>query len=490
MAVYQWTGNAATGVFATAGNWQTGGIAATAPPGPSDVAIIVSAAMPIAGTGTANVLNFGGTDKVDGHLTATYGCPVNENLTLLPGAILTTPKLHIVVGFDPNPPTTGVAKVTVGEHAHVVISGCNPPDTYAIQLAEAIKIDKLPVESYGTLAVQGPHAVVNGGNLPMSVGQDGTGVLTIRNGAVVSVGNGDPLIYPWALVIGNHLSSNGTVEVSQGSLLAHGQVIVGRKSIGSLNVNEGGLVVAEDMAIGWAPDGGQGSATIKGKDARLIVDNLLEVQHMGAGSLTVAEHGFVSAGIAITVNGAISLADGQIETTALALNTNATLSGHGTVIAAAGFSNNGGTITAEHRLNLIGDIDNAGEISVDAGGDLRCFGSIDDTGLIELQANSVASLEAVASGQTIKFAGNKARLVLRSPGDFSGVVKDFGPTHSIELEVEATSLNFDIASGMLTLKQGVPGNVVAQWQMQGVIAYTVNNFLLAPGLPSVITFFP
>jgi hypothetical protein len=93
MAIYHWTGNAGTGAFATAGNWQTAGIAATAPPGPSDLAIIVNAATPITGTGTANILNFGGTNKVEGHLTAMYGCPVNENLTLLPGTTLTTHRL-------------------------------------------------------------------------------------------------------------------------------------------------------------------------------------------------------------------------------------------------------------------------------------------------------------------------------------------------------------------------------------------------------------
>ena len=483
MAIFHWTGNAATGSFAKAGNWDP---AANAPPGPSDVAIIANAAMPITGTGTANVLNFGGTNKVEGHLTAMYGCPVNENLTLLPGATLTTPKLHIVVDFGPNPPTTGIAKVTVGNHSRVVISGCNPPDTYAIQIAETIAN---VAESHGTLVVQGAHAVVNGGNMPMSVGQDGTGLLTIRDGAEVSVGNGDPIKYPWALVIGNHPQSNGTVEVSHGSLLAHGQVIVGRYSTGKLDVHQGGLVVAESMAIGWAPDSGlgdqgKGSVTVKGSDACLIVDNSLQVGHMGVGSLTVTEHGFVSAGIAINVNGALSLADGQIETSALGVNEGATLTGHGTVIASAGLNINGGAITAHQQLNLIGDIDNAGTITVAAGGDLRCFGTLlDDQGSIELQANSVASLEAVASGQTITFAGNNAKLVLRNAGDFGGTIMDFGPTHSIELEAEATGHNFDIPSSTLTLT-GPGANVVAKLLMKGL---TSTSFNVVPGPTTLIT---
>ncbi|WP_166656306.1 hypothetical protein [Paraburkholderia sp. BL10I2N1] len=410
---------------------------------------------------------------------------------MLRGAILTTPKLHIVVDFSPNPPTTGVAMVTVGEHSRVVISGCNPPDTYAISIANI-------VGKHGTLVVQGAHAVVDGGNQPMSVGQDGTGVLTIKKGAVVSVGNGDPIKYPWALVIGNHWHKlkpgSGTVEVSNASLLVHGQVIVGRNTVGKLDVHERGLVVAEDVAIGWAPDSGQGdqgkgSVTVKGSDARLIVDNSLEVGHMGVGSLTVAEHGFVSAGIAINVNGALSLADGQIETTALGVYTGATLSGHGTVIASAGFNiNDLGAITAHQQLNLIGDIDNAGTITVAAGGDLRCFGTLlDDQGSIELQANSVASLEAVGSGQTITFAGNNAKLVLRSPGAFGGTIKNFGPTHSIELEAEVT-LPPNFANGVLTLTGPGNNNVVAQLQMQGAIAYNTNSFNVVPGPPAVITY--
>ncbi|MGF6810855.1 hypothetical protein OKW30_006047 [Paraburkholderia sp. Clong3] len=168
--------------------------------------------------------------------------------------------------------------------------------------------------------------------------------------------------------------------------------------------------------------------------------------------------------------------------------TGATLTGHGTVIATAGFSNDmGGAITAEQQLNLIGDIDNAGTITVAAGGELRCFGTLEDSGSIALQANSVGSLEAVASGQTITFAGNHAKLVLRNPGAFSGAINGFGLTHSIELEAEATVPNF--ASGVLTLTVP-PGKVVAQLQMQGPFPYTTLNFHVAPGLSSVITFVP
>jgi T5SS/PEP-CTERM-associated repeat protein len=377
--------------------------------------------------------------------------------------------------------------VTVGHGSRVVITGCNPPDTFAISIA-----NREDVGTQGTLAVEGAHASVNGGNQPLCVGYSGAGVLTIKQGAVISVGNGDPIKYPWALVIGNHSTADGTVEVAHASLLVNGQAIVGRNTTGKLDVNQGGLVVAESMAIGWAPDSGQGdqgkgSVTVKGNDARLIVNNTLEVGHMGSGSLTVAEHGLVSAGISIYVIGSISLAEGQIETTAMGIDPHATLSGQGTVIASAGLNiSENGAITAHQQLNLVGDIDNAGTITVDAGGDLRCFGTLlDEKGSIKLHANSVASLEAVQSDQqTITFAGRNARLLLRDPAAFGGTIEGFGLSHVIELEVEAD--NRTLIGNTLTVTG--PIGVVAQLQMSG--NYTDHNFALTPGFPSVIRFSP
>lgn len=98
------------------------------------------------------------------------------------------------------------------------------------------------------------------------------------------------------------------------------------------------------------------------------------------------EHGFVSAVIAINANGTLSLADGLIETSALEGNDGGTLTGKGTVIASAGLSiSEKGTITVHQQLNLIGDIDNAGTITVAARGDLRCFGTLVEGAAISIR---------------------------------------------------------------------------------------------------------
>jgi T5SS/PEP-CTERM-associated repeat protein len=469
MANYKWTGNALTNAFFTPGNWDTdGGTPATVPPGPNDFATIDNTAAAITGTGTAQVLFFQGTDEIAGHLVATGGIPVNAQLTLRPGAVLTTPRLHFPVALQP-PPLAGT--LTIGKDSSVVIFGPHTLNDYAIMLA-------VEPGSNATLLVDGEHAVVNGRNLPMSVGQAGNGQMTIRNGAVVAIGNDDPLIYPWALVIGNHVTNGqaatGKVTVSDASLVARGRVIVGQNATGTLEVNAGASVVADDMSIGYAAPAGQGSVSVNGDHARLVVANALEVQEMGTGSLTVTGKGSVSVGKGIFVSGTLSLSDGQIETTALGLATGATLTGHGTVIAAAGFDISG-TITAGHSLNLIGDIDNASTITVAAGGHLRCFGTLlSDNGNIELQANSVATVEAVQSPQTITFSGSNARLELRSPGAFLGTIVGFAKTHAIELDAEAISFTF--AGTVLTIKG--PFGTVAQLQMTG--PYNATSFTLNP----------
>ncbi|MGF6781813.1 hypothetical protein [Paraburkholderia sp. GAS334] len=174
MANFQWTGSAGTNAFFTPGNWDTdGGTPASVPPGPNDSATIDNTAAAITGTGTAQVLIFQGTDEIAGHLVATGAIPVKAQLTLRPGAILTTPRLGLVAGA-----------LTVGKDSSVVIFGPHNLNDYAIKLA-------VGAGSNATLLVDGEHSVVNCRNLPMSVGQDGNGQMTIKNGAVVAIGNDD-----------------------------------------------------------------------------------------------------------------------------------------------------------------------------------------------------------------------------------------------------------------------------------------------------------
>lgn len=183
----------------------------------------------------------------------------------------------------------------------------------------------------------------------------------------------------------------------------------------------------------------------------------------------------------------LSLTNGMIDTQAMGIYDGGTLSGSGTVIAAQGFNNNGGTITAHGKLILVGDIDNPanGDVPmmiVAAHGDLQCFGALTDDGTPSLQAHSVASLEAVDSQQTVSFDGSPATLVLRSPGAFAGSIKGFAHNHEIVVEADVTGIVYN--SGVLTVHG--PGNtVIAQLQVIG--NYDPPPFNVATGFPGVIT---
>ncbi|MGT2471546.1 hypothetical protein [Paraburkholderia terrae] len=278
------------------------------------------------------------------------------------------------------------------------------------------------------------------------------------------------------------------------SLLARGQIIVGRNSTGTLNVDAGGVVVAENLAIGWEPKRqsgtivteGIGSVTVNGRDARLIVDNQLEIQHMGTGSLVVKDHGIVSAGVGIIVNGALSLAKGMVNTQAVGIYDGGTLSGSGTVVAPQGIKNSGGTITADGKLILVGDVDNPANddspmMIVAPHSELQCFGALTDNGKLSLLAHSVASLEAVDADQTISFDGQHAKLVLRSPGTFAGSISGFKHNDKIVVEADVTAIAS--ASGVLTVK-GLGGTIIAQLKIAGALP----NFQLShPGFPGEIT---
>jgi len=473
MANYMW--NAGAGDFNAAKNWEVSGAVPTQPPGSGDFATFDGAGIVVTGTGTAQRLIFY-TAQIEGQLTATYGTAVNQDLTLDESASLTTPRLGIPIDNS-----QGGGTLTVGKNASVVITPFHTVDNPAIAVGDAALAD--PEALAGTLLVQGVGAIVNGGNQPIYVGSHGVGLMKISDGGVVTAGNGDCLIYPWALVIGNH--ATGTVDVSDATLTARGQIIVGRQATGTLTIGGCSVVAAEELYIGWSASG-TGSVSISGNRARLFVTGLLDVAAAGGtGSLEVANDAVVSAGIGVVVNGTLTLDGGRIDATALAVN--GTLVGAGKVTAPTGFENNAGTIEAQGLLILVGDLSNDGTINVDTGGELQCIGSLIGQGKIGLKTGAVASLAAVASTQAITFAGSSGKLVIRSPADFYGTISGFVKGDTIELDAPATHGTFaagvvnGVTGGVLTLTDA-PGNVVAQLSMIG--AYVTTDFKLNP--PGVV----
>jgi T5SS/PEP-CTERM-associated repeat protein len=459
MEDYEWTASASTADFGVVGNWQIAGLPAAVPPGTGDRATIDTAGAVITGAGTVAYLLFLDLMAVQGPLTGLLAIKVSADMTLLPGAVLTTSLLNIAMQ------TNDAGTLLVGEHSSLVINGDHPANSYAIFVGQG-------VGSKGKLHVHGNGAVVNGGGEPVVIGHKGHGALRIRKGGSATFGNADPYLFPYAVVIGNRNGSEGRVRVSDAALSARGEIVVGRAGNGVLEVMRAGVVAAEKMEIGLSA-GGAGSVTVDGERTLLTVATTLTIGVAGSGSLVVGNRGCVAVNFGIQVNGNLMMSDGLIETGSLVVNAGGTLAGHGKVIAAAGFANTG-TITAHHRLVLIGDISNNGAIEVDANGYLECpgaFGATGDTGSMVLAAGGIASLGAVTSGQTVSFTGN-GRLKLHSPQSFAGVIAGFSPGDTIELDAQPTATpTFGV--GVLTI---LVNGFTAGLKMSGT--YTTTSFIM------------
>jgi T5SS/PEP-CTERM-associated repeat protein len=160
--------------------------------------------------------------------------------------------------------------------------------------------------STGTVTVDGAGSTwainSSGTTLALLVGNRGKGALTIQNGGVVS----DSQI----LEIGTLAGSTGTVTVDgAGSTLNLGGILfVGEQGAGTITVRNGGSVGFSSGAPSGAIIGGvagsTGAVTVDGVGSTLTVTNgsLLVVGDDGIGSLTIANGGVVSASTAIAVH--------------------------------------------------------------------------------------------------------------------------------------------------------------------------------------------
>jgi len=167
------------------------------------------------------------------------------------------------------------------------------------------------VDSVGQLAIMGGGTVTNGGfaligqvagsqgmvtvtgpgstwtsNDYLSVGEGGTGHLTIANGGAVTAFEGS---------VGYAAGSQGTVIVTgPGSTWTNSNELwVGQSGTGHLTIANGGAVTAYQGYVGFDP-GAQGTVTVTGPGSTWINSDALTVGGSGHGQLTVADGGTVS----------------------------------------------------------------------------------------------------------------------------------------------------------------------------------------------------
>ncbi|CAE6864254.1 hypothetical protein R69746_07987 [Paraburkholderia aspalathi] len=139
----------------------------------------------------------------------------------------------------------------------------------------------------GTVTVDGAGSELTSSDNTIA-GYGGTGTLTISNGGKVNAGGGGLGAYSYA-------TGTATVDGAGSEWNNSGTMAVGNGGVGTLTISNGGKVTNSGGAIGVAA-GSVGTVTVTGTASTWANSGSLTVGDAGKGSLTIANGGTVSAG--------------------------------------------------------------------------------------------------------------------------------------------------------------------------------------------------
>ncbi|MBB5984423.1 autotransporter-associated beta strand repeat-containing protein [Sphingobium lignivorans] len=204
----------------------------------------------------------------------------------------------------------GTGNGTVG-HGDVTVSGGATVTSYTSALGvDTGSSGKLTLTGEGTI-----YTVLDregfAGN--MRVGYNGTGTVTVSNGALLAAAalvdvasqsgsEGTLLIENGGHVTGQSMRIGGQTETvgsvtvdGEGSTLVIGsdRIGVGISGNGTLTVSNGGSASSEGAVIGWEA-GGKGTVTVTGAGSTFSNDGSLYVGNVGEGTLNVSDGGRVT----------------------------------------------------------------------------------------------------------------------------------------------------------------------------------------------------
>jgi fibronectin-binding autotransporter adhesin len=162
--------------------------------------------------------------------------------------------------------------------------------------------------SGGTIVRSGTLAISSGGSINHASGtvavgsvSGDVGMLSINGGSFTS----------GQAFLGNGSGAQGTVSVTAGTWSNTGNINVGASGAGTLNLNAGGLVTAQQVWLAASSTNSQGTVTVNG--GTLSPTNGLIVGYRGTGVLNIS-NGVVSSGVNLAV-GNNAASDGTINLT-------------------------------------------------------------------------------------------------------------------------------------------------------------------------------
>jgi len=303
-------------------------------------------------------------------------------------------------------------------------------------------------------------AIVNGGywatSGQLTVGDGGNGSLLIDGAANGIAGQ----VTAFDATIGNQAGSQGSVTLDGGLLLVANvnaitsTLTVGESGTGSLTIEDYsevavGAASANNNGMLVVGGSGGGSGLIRvGNYSSLLVYGDSIVGETGAGAVTVGagtDHDalFATMGtLTVGATGEVTLggADAVLRATTFEIHSGGLISGAGTLSGLLGGNN-----TVQ-----LASIDNDGSI-VANGGDLLLYGSVGGTGELSIGADATLTLQAaVEAGQTLVF-GLNTQAVLNDPGAFHGTITGFGSDDVLKL-ASTTGTSATWSDGVLTVE--------------------------------------
>jgi T5SS/PEP-CTERM-associated repeat protein len=377
-------------------------------------------------TGSGSIWNVGSTDLTiaaagTGSLSINTGGAVTHVNNAIVGSGSGSSGSVIVAG--PGTSWALADNLTIGESGHGVmsISGtATVNDVNGVIGDQSGGIGRMTIDGTG-----GASTWTNSGDL--TVGNSGTGTLTVQNGGKAKSNNG---------ILAYDLNSTGmaTITNSGSSWAVTGEIVVGRGGSGTLDITSKGKVTDNEAHIGLGALA-NGMVLIDGSGSQWLNDGPLTIGENGTGTLTAQNGGGLN-----STNAVVALNPGSSGT--------ALITGSGSLWHVGGSLSVGGSATAAGGIGSV-TVNKSGTLTIDGTLTIWPTGTVDlDGGTHSFGGLSIipgGTLEMSKSKLTVAYTGTAPTTTIRG-ALFSGFAKGnwdgTGITSSAALNEPGTGIGY------------------------------------------------
>jgi T5SS/PEP-CTERM-associated repeat protein len=271
----------------------------------------------------------------------------------------------------------------------------------------------------------------------LDVGVDGSGGLSISDGALVTAGTLDA---------GNISSAVANINVSGADFTVTGDATVADDGTGVMSVLSGATFTAGNLTIGNQGDS-SGAMVVSGDNTVVNISGDLNVgTSVGTGDLTIGPGATVNASV-VNLQGEVVLENGELDPTVNLINQGQTAGGSGTIAAGdivdEGVIQAGGSKPSQKLLVVAGTILGGGPWAIDS--------------VAQFQANGGAGILQINAGGTMEVTGPVLNAASTTFTD------DVTPQSTYTVNDSVVDVNFGDATGVLKLDDigGFAGTIAA-----------------------------